>query len=59
MKALARFMVGVKKEAKKVRWPSKKEMIKYSIATLVVVVVFGVFFSALDFALTGIKMVIR
>lgn len=59
MKALARFMVGVKKEAGKVRWPSKKEMIKYSIATLVVVVVFGVFFSALDFALTGIKMVIR
>lgn len=59
MKALARFMVGVKKEATKVRWPSKKEMIKYSIATLVVVVVFGVFFSALDFALTGIKMVIR
>lgn len=59
MKALARFMVGVKKEAGKVRWPSKKEMIKYSIATLVVVVVFGIFFSALDFALTGIKMVIR
>lgn len=59
MKALARFIVGVKKEAAKVRWPNKKEMIKYSIATLVVVLVFGIFFSVLDFALTGIKMVIK
>lgn len=59
MKALARFIVGVKKEASKVRWPNKKEMIKYSIATLVVVLIFGIFFSVLDFALTGIKMVIK
>ena len=59
MKSLARFIVGVKKEAGKVRWPNKKEMIKYSIATLAVVLVFGIFFGVLDFALTGIKMVVR
>lgn len=59
MKSLARFIVSVKKEAKKVKWPNKQEMIKYSIATLVVVVVFSIFFGLLDFILTGIKMVIR
>ena len=29
MKKLARFFIGVKSEMKKVRWPLKKEMIKY------------------------------
>ncbi len=35
---------GVKSEFKKVRWPSKKEMIKYSIATIVFIIFFAVFF---------------
>ena len=59
MKKIAKFLVGVKKEMKKVRWPNKKEMITYSIATIVFVVVFGIFFASLDLALTGIKMVIK
>ena len=33
MKKIARFLVGVKKEMKKVRWPNKKEMITYSALT--------------------------
>lgn len=48
MKRLARFFVNVKKEMKKVRWPKKKEMIKFSIATLAVVGFFMVFFSGVD-----------
>lgn len=44
---------------KKVRWPNKKEMITYSIATIVFVLIFGIFFTGLDLALTGIKMVIK
>lgn len=59
MKKIARFLVGVKKEMKKVRWPNKKEMITYSIATIVFVLIFGIFFIGLDLALTGIKMVIK
>ena len=35
---------GVKSEFKKVRWPSKKEMIKYSIATIAFIIFFAVFF---------------
>ena len=59
MKALARFFVGVKNEMAKVRWPEKKELIKYSIATVAVVFVFSVFFGLLDVVLSGMKMVIR
>ena len=59
MKKIAKFLVGVKKEMKKVRWPNKKEMITYSIATISFVLIFGVFFTGLDLILSGIKMVIN
>lgn len=59
MKKLARFLVGVKKEMTKVRWPEKKELIKYSIATISVVAVFSIFFGILDFILSGIKIIIK
>ena len=59
MKKLARFFVSVKKEMAKVRWPEKKELIKYSIATVCVVVVFSAFFGLLDVVLSTIKTVIH
>ena len=48
MKRLARFFVSVKKEMKKVRWPKKKEMIKFSIATIIIICFFMLFFSLSD-----------
>ncbi len=59
MKAVARFLVGVKKEMKKVKWPSKKEMITYSTATIAFILIFGLFFAGLDFIITGLKMVVK
>lgn len=59
MKKIAKFLVGVKKEMKKVRWPNKKEMLTYSIATVTFILIFGIFFSVLDFAITGLKMVVK
>ena len=56
MKAIARFFVNVKKEMKKVRWPHRKEMVKFSIATLVIVCFFMVFFSFSD---TVISMIVK
>ena len=35
---------GVKSEFKKVRWPNRKEMVKYSIATIIMVIVLALFF---------------
>ena len=33
MKKLARFFISVKEEMKKVKWPTKKDMIKYTAGT--------------------------
>ena len=38
------FFKSVRSEFKKVRWPSKKEMIKYSIATICLIIFFSLFF---------------
>ena len=58
MKRLARFFVNVKKEMKKVRWPKKKEMIKFSIATVFVLCFFMLFFSCIDGILSAIVKVL-
>jgi preprotein translocase subunit SecE len=48
MKKIRTFIKGVKKEIGRVRWPEKKEMIKYSVATVVFVLFFGLFFYVID-----------
>ena len=50
------FFTGVRKEMKKVRWPLKSEMIKYSIATLSFF--FGIFFTLGDLIIAGLKMLV-
>ena len=46
---------GVKSEFKKVRWPSKKEMIKYSIATICFIIFFAIFFWIIEVIVYFIK----
>lgn len=58
MKKLARFFASVKKELKKVRWPNKKEMLKYSLATISIIIMFGLFYTIIDLVSAIIKMVI-
>ncbi len=46
-----RFMIfchGVRDEFKKVHWPNKKDMVKYSVATVVFVVFLSLFFYLVD-----------
>ena len=57
MKAVARFFVNVKKEMKKVRWPKKKEMIKFSIATIIIICFFMLFFTASDIIISLVRKV--
>ena len=52
------FCHGVKSEFEKVHWPSKKDMVKYSIATIVFVVFCGLFFYAIDVVFAFIKSLI-
>ena len=49
------ILKGVKLEMKKVTWPSKKDIIKYSVATLVFCIVVMVFFQLLNLGLSVIK----
>lgn len=42
------FCHGVGSEFKKVHWPTKENMLKYSIATIVFVIFCGLFFYAID-----------
>lgn len=52
MKKLAKkivlFFIGLKNEMKKVKWPNKKEMIKYSVATILFILFFALFFYLFD-----------
>lgn len=42
------FCHGVKSEFDRVHWPSKNDMVKYSIATIIFVIFFAVFFYLID-----------
>lgn len=49
--AWTRFMIfchGVKSEFKKVVWPSKENMVKYSITTILFIIFLSIFFYAID-----------
>ena len=41
------YFKGVKKEISRIRWTSKKELVKYSVSTVACMIFFGVFFYAI------------
>ena len=47
-KRVAKYFKGVGKELKRIRWTDKKDLLKYSVCTLVFVLFFGVYFYAID-----------
>mgnify|MGYP000288550916 FL=1 len=53
------FLKEVKSEMKKVRFPNKKEMITYSIATISLIIFFALYFGLLDLIIAGIKTLVR
>lgn len=56
MKKIAKFFIGIKNEMKNVKWPTKKEMMKYSFATLGFIIVFMAFFGLTDLLIAGVKV---
>ena len=56
---MKKFFKGVRLEFKKIKWPTKKEMTAYSIATILCVIVFALFFTGLDVLISFIKEVIH
>ena len=57
MKRVARFFVSVKKEMKKVRWPKRKEMVKFSVATIVIVSFLMAYFTLSDVVISLVEKV--
>ena len=58
MKKITKFFSEVKKELSKVKWPNKKDMVKYSIATICFVIFFAGFFYLIDMAVAFIKSLV-
>ena len=59
MKKLLMFLKGVKSEMVKVRWPNKKELFKYSVATLTIIVIFMTFFSLTDLGIAIVRTLVK
>ena len=49
------YIEEIKGEMKKVKWPTKKEMIKYTISTLCFVVLFALYFFGIESLFAFIK----
>lgn len=55
MKKIKNFFKEVKKEISKVKWPDRKNMIKYTIITVVFILFFALFFLSLDLIIAFVK----
>ena len=49
------FIKGIKKELKLVKWPTGKDIVKYTIATIIFCIFFALFFLLLTFIMSWIK----
>lgn len=58
MKKIRTFLIDVKRELKKVKWPNKKNMVTYSFATISFIIFFALFFTMSDLILAGLKVLL-
>lgn len=56
MKRLTEFFRGVAREMRKVSWPKRKELTKYTIVVISTVIIMSLFFTVIDL---GISKLIR
>ena len=55
LKKLINYFHGVKVEIERVKWPTKKEVLKYSISTIGFIIFFALLFYAIDLIVTFIR----
>ena len=51
---ISTFINGVKTEFKRIKWPSKKELVKYAMVTIVFVIVCSLFFYIIDIIIAAL-----
>lgn len=57
MEAIRNFFGGIKTEIQRIRWPKGKEMVKFTVATLVLLLFFSIFFYGIDFVIALIRTI--
>ncbi len=55
---ISKYFRGVKKEISRIRWTPKNDLVKYSIATLIVMLCFGLFFYGVDILVSVLRSLI-
>jgi preprotein translocase subunit SecE len=59
MQKVQKFFQNVASEMRKVRWPRKKELTKYTLTVITTIVFFGIFFTLVDLGISAIIELIR
>lgn len=54
MQRIVNFFKEVGREMRKVSWPKRKELTKYTVTVLVTVVFFSLFFTVIDLGISGL-----
>lgn len=54
-KRITKYFKGVGKEFKRIRWTTGKDLFKYSVATLVFVLFFGIYFYGIDWIVLVVR----
>ena len=57
LNSITKYFKGVKKEAKRIRWTSGKELAKFSVTTVGFMLFLGVYFYAIDILVSLIRSV--
>ena len=57
LNAITKYFKGVKKEIKRVRWTTGKELAKYSLTAVMFMVFLGAYFYAIDILVSLIRSV--
>ncbi len=53
------YVVGLKKEMKQVKWPTFKEIVKYTIATIIFCIILIIFFELIKVLMAYIRGVVN
>lgn len=59
MNIVTKNIVSMKKELKKIRWPKGKELLKYSAATISLLIFFCIFFYCIDTLLALVEVLVK
>ena len=57
LNAIVKYFKGVKKEIKRIRWTTGKELLKYSTTAVVFMIFLGAYFYAIDMLISLLRSV--